>query len=75
MKRIFKGVDEMNREEFLGYLNKEFSLSSDCMKIIQNILYYIEEQNLFEHEQHSILSDLLDGIGLTEDEINMINLI
>ena len=64
----------MNREEFLEYLNKEFSLSSDCRRIINNILYYVEEQDLFEHEQHSIISDLLDGIGLTEDEIDMINL-
>ncbi len=64
--------ETMNRKEAMEYLTTNFSLSGEAQRIIDNILYYVELQDLDEDQQYNMLSSLLDGIGLTDEEIKRI---
>lgn len=64
--------ETMNRKEAMEYLTTNFSLSGEAQRIIDNILYYFELQDLDEDQQYNMLSSLLDGIGLTDEEIKRI---
>ena len=64
--------ETMNRKEAMEYLTTNFSLSGEAQRIIDNILYYVELQDLDEDQQYNLLSSLLDGIGLTDEEIKRI---
>ena len=63
----------MNREEFIQYIEKNFDVSGSTVRLISNILYYVEVQGVDEDEQHDMLSFMLDGtIGLLDSEIRQI---
>ena len=64
--------ETMNRKEAMEYLTTNFSLSGEAQRVIDNILYYVELQDLDEDQQYNMLSSLLDGIGLTDEEIKRI---
>ena len=64
--------ETLNRKEAMQYLTTNFSLSGEAQRIIDNILYYVELQDLDEDQQYNMLSSLLDGIGLTDEEIKRI---
>ena len=63
----------MNREEFIQYIERNFNVSGSTVRLISNILYYVEVQGVDEDEQHDMLSFMLDGtIGLLDSEIRQI---
>ena len=62
----------MGRKEFYQYLIDNFSLSGEAQRLIDNILYYVELQSAAPDEQHQMIGFLLDGIGLSEDEIRKV---
>ena len=59
----------MDRKEFYQYLVDNFSLSGEAQRLIDNILRYVELQSAPSDEQHQMIGFLLDGIGLSEDEV------
>ena len=63
----------MDRKEFYQYLIDNFSLSSEAQRLIDNILYYVELQSAPPDEQHQMIGFLLDGIGLSEDEVRKVH--
>ena len=62
----------MDRKEFYQYLIDNFSLSGEAQRLIDNIFYYVELQSASPDEQHQMIGFLLDGIGLSEDEIRKV---
>lgn len=65
----------MNREEFYDYINENFPIlrkNTVAMRLISNILKYVEENHPEENDQYLALSDLLYGTGLTDDEIKQV---
>lgn len=65
----------MNREEFKNYINENFDISGEAGRLIDNILYFVEENYPEENEQYRVLCSLLDGtIGLTDSEIKKVYL-
>ena len=65
----------MNKEEFLEYIAKNFTISGEARRLVESILDYVAVQGMSEEEQHYTLYMLLDGaIGLEQSEINSIKL-
>ena len=63
----------MNKEEFMNYIDENFSISSEAKWLIDNILEYVKNNFYDEDEQYNILCELLDGsIGLSDNEIRKI---
>lgn len=63
----------MNKEEFLDFLQREFTLDGTHVALIVNIVDYAKE--LPKDKQQPFLLRMLDAeIGLTEEEIKQINL-
>lgn len=63
----------MNREEFLEYIEKNFTVSGEAKRLIDNILFFVKEQEVEEDKQYLMLCELLDGtIGLSDSEIRKI---
>lgn len=66
-------LNVMNREQFYDYIVENFNISGEAGRLIQNILYFVEENYTKENEQYKALCDLLDGtIGLTDAEIRKV---
>lgn len=59
----------MDKQQFKDYINDNFSISGEAKRLISSILDYVEEQHMDICEQHTALIQLLDGIGLEEEEI------
>lgn len=67
--------EKMNRKETMAYIQEHFSCSGEALRLIDNILSFVETQGVDEEEQFFLLRALLDGaIGLTSDEIGKISL-
>lgn len=65
----------MNRQEFMQYIQDNFNVSGEALRLTDNILHYIEAQGVSEDEQHLMACALLDDtIGLTEWEIKKLRL-
>lgn len=63
----------MNKREFYDYITENFNVSGEGMRLINNILNYVEAQGVDENEQYNMLCMLLDGtIGLTDNEIKKV---
>lgn len=63
----------MNRKEFYNYILENFDISGEAGRLINNILYFVEENYINENEQYKVLCDLLDGtIGLSDQEIRKV---
>ena len=64
----------MNRSEFYDYILENFNIDATAACLIDNILRYIEENFKIVSDQHKLLCDLLDGFGLTFEEITKVKL-
>lgn len=66
-------LEKMNRKETMAYIQEQFSCSGDALRLLDNILSYVETQEINKEEQFLLLHTLLDGtIGLSSDEIKRI---
>lgn len=67
--------NQMNKDEFMQYLDKNFSCDGSAKRLIRNILDYVETNIVGENEQYLALCELLNGtIGLSDSEIKKIYL-
>lgn len=57
------------KDEFFEYILENFTIDNDGRKLISNILDWIWVQSMDKKDSVNCLMLLLDGIGLTEDEI------
>ena len=65
----------MNRNEFMEYIEENFSIDGGSKRLISNILWFVEHNYSDENEQYNVLCILLNGtIGLSDSEIKMISL-
>jgi hypothetical protein len=72
---VEKELAEMNKEEFLNYIEESFFLSFDAAhSLLKNILDYIALQEVDLEEQRILLTTLLKGIDLEEYEISKVRL-
>ena len=63
----------MNKDEFMQYLDENFSCDGSAKRLIRNILDYVETNIVGENKQYLALCDLLNGtIGLSDTEIKKI---
>ena len=62
----------MSKEEFYGYIVDNFSLDGAALRLVQNILDYIEKTTDRENEQYLMACDLLSGFGMTDAEMRLI---
>lgn len=64
----------MNKEEFFIYIRDNFELDGgSAMRMLWNILTFIEEGCTSEDEQYALACELLEGtIGLTDAELRKI---
>lgn len=58
------------KDEFFKYILENFTIDNDGRKLISNILDWIWVQSMDKEDSVNCLMLLLDGIGLTEDEIS-----
>lgn len=64
----------MNREDFMRYIEENYNVSGEALRLINNILIYTEA-NYIGDDQYRFLCDLLDGtIGLSDAEIRRVSL-
>lgn len=65
----------MNRVQFVEYVNKNFNVSIEFSRLLDNVLNYAERHTWSEDELYNYLDFMLDcNIGLTEQEIKQIML-
>ena len=63
----------MNRIEFIEYINKNFNVSVEFLRLLNNVLNYAERHTWSEDEIYNYLDFMLDcNIGLTQQEIKQI---
>jgi hypothetical protein len=63
----------MNRIEFIEYVNKNFNVSIEFLRLLDNVLNYAERHTWSEDEVYNYLDFMLDcNIGLTQQEIKQI---
>lgn len=62
----------MDKEEFYEFIRENFSLDGAALRLIQNILDYIETASSDENDQYLLACDLLSGIGLSDAELRQI---
>lgn len=62
----------MDKEEFYEFIHENFSLDGAALRLIQNILDYIETASGDESDQYLLACDLLSGIGLSDAELRQI---
>lgn len=63
----------MNRRDFVNYVQENFDVSIEFLRLLDNVLNYAELQGWDEDEVHSYLDFMLDcNIGLTKQEIKQI---
>lgn len=58
------------KDEFFEYILENFTIDNDGRRLISNILDWIWMQSMDKEDSVNCLMLLLDGIGLTEDEIS-----
>lgn len=65
----------MNRKEFVNYVRNTFDVSVEFLRLLDNILQYVEMQDWDSTDIHMFLNFMLDcGIGLSKAEINQVKL-
>ena len=57
------------KEKFLRYILDNFSIDSDGKRITSNIIDWIWLQSMDKEDSVNALIFLLDGIGITKEEI------
>lgn len=58
------------KDKFFEYILENFTIDNDGRRLISNILDWIWMQSMNKEDSINCLMLLLDGIGLTEDEIS-----
>ena len=72
---ISKEDFNMDKQEFMCYIEENFDISGEAGRLIYNILSYVESNACNENEQYNMLCDLLDNtIGLSDEEIRKVYL-
>ena len=61
--------DKTTKEKFYEYIEENFSMNTDSMNLIGNIIAWVWLQSFDKEDTVNILSALLDGIGITSSEI------
>lgn len=70
---ILEESSSMDREQLYSYILKNFTISGEAERLIDNILQFVEANYTEENEQYNALCSLLDGtIGLTDNEIKKV---
>lgn len=65
----------MNRKEFVDYVRNTFDVSVEFLRLLDNILQYVEMQDWDSTDIHMFLNFMLDcGIGISKTEIDMVNI-
>jgi hypothetical protein len=65
----------MTREEFIQYTTDNFEVSIEFIRLLDNVLQFVEGMGMEEDDAHRFLCALLDDtIGYSENEIKQINL-
>lgn len=60
----------MKKQEFMDYIRENFNVDGATQRLINNILNFVELQDIEKDEQFEVLSELLENtIGLEDDEI------
>lgn len=63
----------MNKDQFIEYIEKNFDIDGAAVRLISNILDYVESNSKDTDDQYNMLCDLLDGtIGLSDAEIRKV---
>ena len=63
----------MDRKDFVNYVQENFDVSIEFLRLLDNVLNYAELQGWDEDEVYGYLDFMLDcGIGLTNQEIKQI---
>jgi hypothetical protein len=63
----------MNRREFVEYVNENFNVSIEFLRLLDNVLNYAERHSRSEDEIYNYLDFMLDcSIGLTQQEIKQV---
>ena len=69
------GDKPMDRNEFLVYVQENFSISGEALRLIDNIISYITTQNADAGGKYLLAHTLLDNtIGLTDEELHLLRL-
>ena len=58
------------KDKFFEYILENFTIDNDGRRLISNILDWIWMQSMDKEDSINCLMLLLDGVGLTEDEIS-----
>lgn len=67
------GNKRMAKREFLVYIQENFSISGEALRLIDNIISYITTQNTDAGGKYLLAHTLLDGtIGLTDEELHLL---
>lgn len=61
----------MNAEQFYNYIIENFELDGTARNLIHNAICYATKYR-YADDQRDVIRELLDGIGLLEDELEMI---
>lgn len=65
----------MTREEFVAYTKENFEVSGEFIRLLDNVLQFVEGMGMEEDDVHRFLCVLLNGtVGYSENEIKQINL-
>lgn len=63
----------MDRKDFVNYVQENFDVSIEFLRLLDNVLNYAELQGWDEDEVYNYLDFMLDcNIGLTDQEIKQI---
>lgn len=62
----------MDRFSFMAYINENFTLSVQAQRLAYDILFYIEDNFDDPEDQKAAAKELLDSIGLSDEEYNLI---
>lgn len=62
----------MDRFSFMAYINENFTLSVQAQRLVYDILFYIENNFNDPEDQKTAARELLDSIGLSDEEYNLI---
>lgn len=57
------------KDKLYNYIKEHFTIDTDGMKMIYNIIDWISYQSMDKEDSIKALMYMLDGIGITEDEI------
>jgi hypothetical protein len=67
--KVSPSLDAMDKKEFYNYITENFTLDGTSRNLVLNILDFVEHESNNIDEVHDMLTRLLDGLDLKEEEI------